>query len=146
MSVASRNVDGTEGRPVEEWPYEALVSAIERGTLRDWLPITRAIRRDPWGDVAQQVEEYLAYAAPYGVGPLLRRTIDDARAAHDREERAEIARRIRTLVADTGMTQAAFARAIGTSRSRLSTYCTGSVTPSASLFLRIQRVATRPRR
>ena len=41
----------------------------------------------------------------------------------------------------SGMTQAAFARALGTSPSRFSTYCTGKVTPSATFFIRAARIA-----
>lgn len=141
MSIGFRNVEGTDEQPLEAWPYEALVATIERGTLRDWLPILRAIRRDPWGPVAQQVEEYLSYASPYGVGPLLRRTIASARSDREREERERVAARIRELVEVSGLSREAFARAIGTSRSRLSTYCSGRVTPSAALMLRMERLA-----
>lgn len=43
----------------------------------------------------------------------------------------------------SGLSQAAFASRIGTSASRLSTYMSGKVTPSATLMLRIRRVAGR---
>ncbi|MBB2890810.1 XRE family transcriptional regulator [Flexivirga oryzae] len=81
MSEPFRNVLGSAGQPVEQWPYEALVAAIERGTLGDWVPIIRAIDQAPWGSVARQVEDYLGYAQPYGVAPLLRSTIERARTA-----------------------------------------------------------------
>lgn len=41
----------------------------------------------------------------------------------------------------SGLTNAEFARHIGTSASRLSTCLSGKVTPSAALLLRIERVA-----
>lgn len=59
MSVVFRNVHIEPGTPIDEWPYEAIVTLIERGTLTDWLVLTRAIDADPWGPVARQVEEYL---------------------------------------------------------------------------------------
>lgn len=40
----------------------------------------------------------------------------------------------------SALSRADFARAVGTSRSRLSTYCTGSVTPSTALLLRMSQV------
>jgi len=141
VNVGFRNVEGSPHQPVEEWPYEALVATIERGTLNDWLPIIRAIGAAPWGVVARQVEEYLEYASPYGVGPLLRRTIDKARAEREGDERREVAARARAAVERSGLSRAEFARAIGTSRSRLSTYCSGSVVPSAALLVRMERVA-----
>lgn len=139
MSAGFRNVQGSPDQPVEEWPYEALVATIERGTLTDWLPIIGAIKAAPWGEVARQVEEYLGYASPYGVGPLLRRTIDNARTERERDERRDVAARVRAAVERSGLTRAEFARAIGTSRSRLSTYCSGSVVPSAALLVRMER-------
>jgi DNA-binding transcriptional regulator YiaG len=141
MTVAFRNVEGSPELPVGEWPYEALVACIERGTLGDWLPIIREIRRLPWGTVARQVETYLGYTDPYGVGPLLRRAVASARHDAEAEERAIVAGRVRELVEASGLSRAEFAREIGTSRSRLSTYCTGTVSPSAALLVRMERVA-----
>ena len=83
MNIPFRNVEGAVSDPVWEWPYEALVAAIERGTLTDWKPILAELRARPWGVVARQIEAYLAYAQPYGVGPLLRRTIQVARGERD---------------------------------------------------------------
>lgn len=48
MMVAFRNVEVPADSLVDEWPYEAIVAAIERGTIGDWLPIIRAIERSPW--------------------------------------------------------------------------------------------------
>lgn len=141
MSVGFRNVEGSPDLPVDRWPYEAIVATIERGTLRDWLPILRAIRAAPWGSVARQVEEYLGYASPYGVAPLLRRAIASARAEQEESERDEVAGRVRAAVARSGLGQRDFASAIGTSRSRLSTYCSGTVMPSAALLVRIERMS-----
>ncbi len=141
MSVAFRNVEGSPTTPVAQWPYEALVAAIERGTLQDWRPILAEIRRSPWGPVARHVESYLGYESPYGVGPLLRRTIDRARADAVADERAAVARRVQELIERSGLTRDRFAREIGTSRSRLSTYASGKVVPSAALMVRMERVA-----
>lgn len=141
MTDPFRNVVGSAADPVEQWPYEALVSTIERGTLRDWVPILRAISRSPWGGVARQVEDYLAYESPYGVGPLLRRRIEAARGAAEEGERAAAAARVRALVEESGLSREEFARGIGTSPSRLSTYCTGRVSPSAALLVRMEKVS-----
>lgn len=47
---------------------------------------------------------------------------------------------LREAVAASGMSQAAFARALGTSASRLSTYLTGDTRPSAQFLTRAQRL------
>ena len=44
-------------------------------------------------------------------------------------------------LAKSGLTQAAFAAALGTSASRLSTYRSGKVSPTATFFLRATRIA-----
>lgn len=141
MTVRFRNVDADPLGPVELWPYEALVTAVERGTAVDWARIARAIERRPWGEVARQVEAYFGYERPYGVAPLLERVIARARAAAEVREREEVAGEVRELQQRSGLGTEAFARAIGTSRSRLSTYRTGRVTPSAALMVRMRGVA-----
>jgi DNA-binding transcriptional regulator YiaG len=143
MTVAFRNVDVDPAAPVEEWPYEALVTVIERGTVGDWVRLTRVIDDDPWGPVARQVEDYLSYESPYGVGPLLTRAIDRARReAHAREQK-EVADEVRRLVESSGLSMEEVARRIGTSRTRLSTYRSGRVTPSATLLNRLRRTVAR---
>ena len=143
MSVVFRNVDVDPGSPVDTWPYEAIVTVIERGTLGDWLVLTRAIDDDPWGPVARQVEEYLSYEDPYGVGPLLARAVERARRQAEEREREAVADEVRHLVAESGMTSEEFARRVGTSRSRLSTYRTGRVVPLATMMHRMRHMSGR---
>ena len=51
-----------------------------------------------------------------------------------------MAEEVRQLIARSGLSQAAFAERIGTSASRLSTYASGKVIPSATLVVRMRRV------
>ena len=140
MAVTCRNVDVAAGSPVQDWPYEAIVTLIERGSVTDWALLSASIRTDPWGPVARQAEHYLGYARPWGVAPLLERAIQTARAAAERDERAAVAAEVRDLVTASGLTTAEFASRIGTSRTRLSTYVNGRVTPSAALLVRMRRL------
>ncbi len=145
MTVAFRNVDVDPASPLHTWPYEALVTLIERGSITDWARATAEIRSDPWGPVARQVEDYLAYARPVGVAGILERAIAAARQCAEQAERAAVATRVGELVADSGLTTAEFASRIGTSRTRLSTYRSGRVIPSAALMVRMERaVASKP--
>lgn len=141
MTLTFRNVDVEPGSPVEAWPYEAIVTAIERGTLTDWVGLIRGVDADPWGPVARQIEEYLSYESPYGVGPLLTRAIARARSAAEASERAEVAAEVTDLIAQSRLSVAEVAGRIGTSRSRLSTYRSGTVMPSAAMLVRLRRVA-----
>lgn len=141
MTVAFRNVDASPDDDVRTWPFEGLVEVIDRGLVADWQPVFAEIRRSPWGTVARRVERYLGYREHDGVSTLFRLVIDRARADADRSDRDEVAARVRDAVERSGLTKAEFASSIGTSASRLSTYLSGSVTPSAALLLRIERAA-----
>lgn len=141
MTMSFRNVEADPADPVETWPYEGLVAAIERGGIRDWARIRRAVRADPWGPVARRLEAYLSYADSYGVVPLLKAMLAQARRDAERTERQAVAARIRELIDRSGLTAAEFADRLGTSASRLSTYAAGKVMPSAALMIRIERIA-----
>ncbi len=143
MSVAFRNVDVDPTAPVESWPYEGIVTVIERGSVTDWTVLVRAVDRDPWGPVARQVEDYLTYESPWGVGPLLTRAIARARARADAAERAAVAEEVTELVARSGLSVAELASRVGTSRSRLSTYRSGRVVPSSTMLHRLRTVVAR---
>jgi DNA-binding transcriptional regulator YiaG len=141
MVLAFRNLTITPDAPVPCWPTEALQAALERGDLADWHRIVVAVQADPWGRTARQVEEVLSHSRPYGVAEAMETALSRARERAEADERAEIAAEIRKSVERSGLTQAEFASRIGTSPPRLSTYASGKVTPSATLMLRIHRVA-----
>ncbi|MFN2496230.1 MAG: helix-turn-helix domain-containing protein [Pseudonocardiaceae bacterium] len=140
MSLTFRNIDVSPEDPVEIWPTEAVLTALERGGLGHWRRLTAAISEDPWGPVARRVEEALDVSRPYGVGVLMADVLAAARARAECAERAAVAAEITQLQAASGLTRAEFAAAIGTSTSRLSTYLSGKVTPSAALLVRMRRV------
>ncbi|MGH3912006.1 MAG: helix-turn-helix domain-containing protein [Pseudonocardiaceae bacterium] len=143
MSLAFRNLDLSPEGPVELWPTEAILTALERGGLGHWRRLTAAIYKDPWGPVARRVQEALEVSRPYGVGVLMTDVLTTARTRAEHTERAEVAAEITQLLAASGLARAEFAAAIGTSTSRLSTYLNGKVTPSAGLLVRMRRVAAR---
>jgi hypothetical protein len=142
MALRFRNVDASPDDDVRTWPYEALVTAIDRGLVPDWQPVFAEIRRSPWGAVARRVERYLSYREPDGVGTLFRLAIDLARARAQLADKAEVAGRVQAAVEGSGLTNAQFAMLVGTSPSRLSTYLSGQVTPSAAMLVRIERART----
>lgn len=143
MTVAFRNVNASPSDPVATWPYEAIVTVIERGLVPDWRPVLTEMRARPHGRVARMVEAYLDQAKVDGATALFRLVLDDARLREDDLDRAEAAARVRDCITRSGLSAAAFARELGTSASRLSTYANGRVTPSAALMVRMERVAAR---
>jgi DNA-binding transcriptional regulator YiaG len=141
MALVFRNLTIAPDAPVTEWPTEAVQTALERGDLSDWHRIVAAMAADPWGRTAQQLEEVLSYSRPYGVADAMELALARARERAIANERSSVAADIRDAIRRSGLSRAEFAARIGTSPSRLSTYASGKVTPSAVLMLRIRRVA-----
>jgi transcriptional regulator with XRE-family HTH domain len=140
-ALAFRNVEAAPQDPVSEWPLEAIQTALERGGLEHWRRLAEGVRMEPWGPVARRVEEVLAYSRPYGVAKAMKQVILDERGAAVASERAAVADEVDRLIRESGLSRAEFASRIGTSSSRLSTYVTGKVTPSAALMVRMRRAA-----
>ena len=90
--------------------------------------------------MAQAVDDAVRLARPYGTTELFDAVIARARDAAADAERQEVAAEIGRLVGRSGLSRQAFASRIGTSASRLSTYLSGKVTPSAALMVRMRRV------
>lgn len=143
MTLAFRNVDVDPSDPVEDWPTEAVLTALERGGLSHWRRLAAAVNEQPWGPVARRVEAVINAARPYGSSELLEGVITRARTRAEEQERLVVAAEITALVAASGMTRGDFARSVGTSASRLSTYVNGSVTPSAAMLVRMRRVVAK---
>lgn len=140
MALAFRNLTIGPDAPVADWPTEAIQTALERGDLADWQRIVSELERDPWGRTARQVEEVLTYSRPYGIAEAMEAVLARIRRRTEDAERAEVAAHIRQAIAASGLTRAEFAARIGTSASRLSTYASGKVTPSAAVMVRIRNL------
>lgn len=72
----------------------------------------------------------------------MERVIATARQETEGAERKAVATEVDRLVRASGLSRAEFASRIGTSASRLSTYATGKVTPSAALLVRMRHTVT----
>jgi DNA-binding transcriptional regulator YiaG len=136
-----RNITASPDDPVGTWPFEGILAAVERGTLPDWRRLATVIQADPWGPVARQVLEAIRLSRPYGTAELLEGVIGRARKLAADSEREDVASEVRNLVGRSGLSKQDFAERVGTSRSRLSTYMSGKVMPSAALMVRMRRLA-----
>ena len=121
-----RNCEVPPDLPAEELPLVAIADILERGDLHDWQPLARAIRRDPWGDLAAAVTRLIDAYPRYGTSPLWRAWIDRCRvrapAAPAAEQVARTAQPV-TLAAlrrDLGLTQAQVARRLRMTQSDVS--------------------------
>jgi DNA-binding transcriptional regulator YiaG len=141
MTLQFRNLDFDPATPVDRWPAEAIETVIDRGSLCDWRRLAEAIRREPWGTAARTAETVIAWGEHYGVDALISDVIRRAREEITLAGRAEYAAQIRSWRAQCGMTLRQFARAAGTSASRLSDYEHAKVAPTTDVLGRLHHVA-----
>ena len=127
--------------PIDQWPYEAVVTTMERGLVSDWQPILRELRARPFGRIARYVTHYAKNPDDKAAAAFFAEALRRARVSQEEREREEVIRRIRRAIDATEVSQADFATLIGTSAPRLSTYLSGQVTPSAGMLVRIENVA-----
>ena len=130
-------------RPVEFWPTSSIRAALETDDLTTWQRIVTAIKRDPFGRTARQVEEVLDTARPYGVSTAMAEVLTRARAHLEDNERAEVARHVHLLLERSGLAQQEFASRIGVPADEFAGVLHGVVSPSASLMIRMRRLSDR---
>jgi hypothetical protein len=130
-------------KPVEFWPTAAIRSALQGGDIETWKRIAAALKRDPYGRTARQVEEVLDGTRPSGIAKALWEVLDRARTHLEANERAEVARHVRLLLERSGLGQGEFSSRLGVAPAELDTYLDGSVSPSASLMIRMRRLSDR---
>lgn len=137
-----RNINAAPEDPVEDWGFEGLLAAVDRGGFLDWQKIILAVRQDPWGPVSRTLErEVFKVAESSGVVAAMASALELARSDTRAQEQQAVAGELRELLSESGLTRTQFADRLGTSNSRLSTYLTGTVTPSAALVVRARNVA-----
>jgi hypothetical protein len=138
-----RGAPQRDNRPVEFWPTSAIHAALEHDDLAVWQSIVTAIKRDPYGRTARQVEEVLENANPYGVSRAMAEVLNRTRERLEANERAEVARHVQVMIERSGLSQREFASRIGVPNEDLGSYLDGSTSPSASLMIRIRRLSDR---
>jgi hypothetical protein len=141
IQLLADGVDTDDPAPMPETPEE-LRTLVEEHGVAAWRALLANIAVNPFGPDADRLAE-LARGADLGDAA---RAIDactiELRRQFEDSERDEVAQEIRDLLALCGYSQRRFARYIGTSGPRLSTYVNGIVIPSATMMVRIRRCAT----
>lgn len=143
----SRQGDGAfrrpHDRPVEFWPTSAIRAALDDDDLGVWQRIVAAIKRDPFGRTARQVEEVLETEQPYGVSAALAEVLDKARQHLADNERAEVSRHVRQLLEHSELGAPEFASRIGVPIDEFTGWLDKVGTPSASMMIRMRRLSDR---
>lgn len=115
-------------RRVEFWPTVAIRSALESADIATWQRIAAALKRDPYGRTARQVEEVLEGAPATGIANAFWEVLDRARTHLDANARREfLSLQARAVQQEPNLTG----------------HLDGSVSPSASLMIRMRRLSDR---
>ncbi|UMG91150.1 helix-turn-helix transcriptional regulator [Nocardioides sp. TF02-7] len=129
-------------RPSRRQPWsDHLERLVESHSVADWRALVAPVALNPWGPAADRLVELARRTARDDVARAVQQFQVVYRERQEQREREHVALEIRRLVAISGLTQRDFAAYVGTSASRLSTYISGKVTPSAAMLLRIRRAA-----
>lgn len=142
-ATEARKHPQVDQRPVEFWPTSSIRSALETDDLTVWQRIVAAIKRDPYGRTARQVEEVLETTQPYGVSKALDEVLARTRAQLEANECAEVARHVHMLIQRSGLGVEEFASRIGVPTDQLAAYLQGATSPAASLMIRMRRLSDR---
>ncbi|MEO8816309.1 MAG: XRE family transcriptional regulator [Mycobacterium sp.] len=130
-------------RPVEFWSTAAIRAALQSGDIETWQRIVVALKRDPFGRTARQVEEVLEGTQPFGISKALSEVLTRTRAHLEANERVESSRHMRVLIDRSGLSGQEFASRIGVPPADLKDYLDGTVSPPASLMIRMRRLSDR---
>ena len=127
----------SSGRPPRSAP------ALENDDLSVWQRIVVAIKRDPYGRTARQVEEVLETAAPYGVSKALSEVLARTRGHLEANECAEVARHIHACARALRPRRAGVRVAHRGPHRGLRGVSGGHASPSAALMIRMRRLSDR---
>ena len=135
MPLRFRNLDVTPDDPVEEWGFEGMLAAIDRGYATDWRKLITGVAGNP--DLRPVFDEARNAAESRSTVALL----DAALEMAERTPAEEALARLRSAYRGTRLTQAELAARLGTSRPRLNSYLTGKVTPSMDVLVAVEQIA-----
>jgi len=135
MSLAFRNINATPADPVQEWGFEGMLAALDRGSLDDLSKLVHAVVDDPSlePDFFEALESTETESGPAYARVLWRHL--------NRTPREIALARLRDAFHRTQLTQGAAAERLGTSRTRLNSYLTGKVTPSMDVLVAMEKLA-----
>jgi hypothetical protein len=142
-TVERAGTDDPPDQPVEFWPTLAIHSAVHGGDITTWRRIAAALKHDPYGRTARQIEEVLAGTRPSGIAKALWEVLERARSHLEADERSEVARHVWLLIDRSGLRQEEFATRIGVGSAELAAYLSGETSPTAWLMIRMRRLSNR---
>jgi DNA-binding transcriptional regulator YiaG len=125
----------------ERLTRDDLLAGLSGGHLPRWRQYAALVVADPWAGPGSAWLDRLDPDRDAFAVAVLTAVVEHAQRTAAERERTAVVRHIRRAIAESGVSQREFARLIGTSQSRLSTYASGTVVPSATMLVRISQTA-----
>lgn len=140
VALLIEGIDPDQFLPVIRTQAE-LVGVVDGGSVLEWRHHLATIAASPWSPYSRHLVDLATKASRPSVAAVVDQFTEVCREHNKEREREQVAEEVRRHVTESGVTQRQFAQWVGTSPSRLSTYISGTVTPSASLMLRMARTS-----
>ena len=125
---------------------EEVLATLHTGGLPAWRRYGAELARQPWAGPGSDWIALLDSRRDGFALACLRAHVAQAQRNAAQDERETVARIVRRLIGESGVSQRELARLVHTSQSRLSTYASGAVVPSAAMLVRISEVTEALRR
>ncbi|MCR1784585.1 helix-turn-helix domain-containing protein [Nocardioides carbamazepini] len=135
-----------DAAPAPATSRAAVLRALDEGNVPSWRRQASAIAAEPWAGPGSAWIALLDPSRDAFALACLSAHVDRAQRDAAAQERGAVAKHIRRTIAEAGVSQREFAQLIGTSQSRLSTYVSGTVVPSAAMLVRISQAGDGLRR
>lgn len=135
MELKFRNIKASPNDSVSEWGTEGIVTALERGTIFHWKRMVLAALS------SAEVYESLEEALQISENTKVVRWVKEQLRREGWNDLEKVAHKLRLANLESGLSQKEFARELGTSASRFSTYLSAMVSPRAELVEKALRVS-----
>ncbi len=116
MTMRFRHLDYDEETAVADLGPAAIDDLLDRGDLKAWIPLARAIRRDPASTLSDTVLRLCEAHPMYGTSPMWRTWIERLRGAPGAREAVSLAQARKR----SGLTQQEVGERMGISQSDVS--------------------------
>lgn len=134
-----RHLDYGRDREVTDIGAAGVQAILDGQDVDGWQPLLRAVSRDPWGPVADRIEQVIDHLESYGTAAALRAWLSHSRAGLDRPAMTLSAHRVRQ-----GLSQAQVAKRMGVSQAQVARLESSSNPTTRSITRYLDALAMRP--
>ncbi|CAN5773676.1 hypothetical protein BH24ACT15_BH24ACT15_14900 [soil metagenome] len=137
--TALRHLDYGPGHAVTDIGAAGIQAILDGQDVDGWQPLLRAVRTDPWGPVADRIEQVSDHLESYGTSAAMRAWLSRCRAGLEQPARTLSAHRVRQ-----GLSQAQVAGHMGVSQAQVARLESSSNPTSRSVGRYLDALDMRP--